>query len=275
MPEGPEIRRSADALSASLAGRPALLVEFAYSHLKAAAKRLTGQHIDAIEPRGKAMLTHFSNGETIYSHNQLYGEWCVLGRGEAPQPKLQIRLAIHTESAVAVLYSASDIEVWQTAKIHLHPYIRKLGVELLAAPTRLADVLAQIEKPMWARKSLATALLDQGFLAGIGNYLRSEILFVARIHPSVRIAELSTEQRSSLAKAALELTRQSYRTAGITNDTATACRLKAAGLPFARYRHWVFDRAGESCHRCASTISRIEVSGRGLYWCSDCQQKLR
>lgn len=273
MPEGPEIRRSADILSAILAGRHALLVEFAYPHLNAAAKRLTGRHIEAIEPRGKAMLTHFSNGETIYSHNQLYGEWCVLSRGEAPQPKLQIRLAIHTENAVAVLYSASDIEVWQTAKIHSHPYIRKLGVELLAASTRLADVLAQIEKPAWARKSLAAALLDQGFLAGIGNYLRSEILFAACIHPSARIADLSAAQRLSLAKAALALTRQSYRTAGITNDTGVARRLKASGLPFARYRHWVFDRANESCHRCASIISRIDVSGRGLYWCPSCQQE--
>jgi endonuclease-8 len=271
MPEGPEIRRSADTLSTHLVGRRALLVEFAFPHLKPAARRLTGQRINAIEPRGKAMLTHFSNGESIYSHNQLYGEWCLLSRGESPQPKLQIRLAIHTNDTIAVLYSASEIEVWQTAKIHLHPYIRKLGVELLATSTRLEDVLTQVENPAWARKSLAAALLDQGFLAGIGNYLRSEILFVARIPPSARIAALSGAQKRELAEAGFNLTRQSYQTAGITNDLVIAERLKAAGLPFGRYRHWVFDRAGEPCHRCGTVIARLDLSGRGLYWCATCQ----
>ncbi len=271
MPEGPEIRRAADVLSAAIAGCKALLVEFAFPHLQVVAKRLTGQHVDSVEARGKAMLTHFASGETIYSHNQLYGEWSVLKPGDLPQPNLQIRLAIHTAKTIAVLYSASEIEVWKKTDIDRHPYIRKLGVELLAPATTTRDVLAQINRPEWARKSLTAALLDQGFLAGIGNYLRSDILFVARIHPSSRIADLSATQRQALARAALKLTRQSYRTAGITNDLALAKQLKDAGLPFSRYRHWVFDRAGEVCHRCGSMIARIDVSGRGLYWCRTCQ----
>ncbi len=183
MPEGPEIKHSADELATALVGERAQLVEFAFPHLIAHGTRMHAQTIIGVEPRGKAMLTHFSHGQTIYSHNQLYGQWRVLKRGEEPQPRLQIRLAIHTDAVVAVLYSASDISVWARERIDAHPYIAKLGVELLAESTRLADVLAQINDPRFARKSLAALLLDQAFLAGIGNYLRSEILFVARIHP--------------------------------------------------------------------------------------------
>jgi endonuclease VIII len=244
MPEGPEIKRSADALAAALNGKRARLVEFAFPHLIPHAPNMRDQIVTGVEPRGKAMLTHFNHGVTIYSHNQLYGQWRVLKRDQAPQTGLQIRLAIHTDDVVAVLYSMS---------------------------TKLADVLAQINAVRFARKSLAALLLDQGFLAGIGNYLRSEILFVARIHPAARIAELNAAKRLRLAEAALNLTRQSYQTRGITNDMMIVQRLKKQGVSYGRYRHWVFDRDGEKCHVCAGVIERIDVSGRGLYFCMRCQ----
>ncbi len=272
MPEGPEIKRSADELSAAILGKRAWLVEFAFPHLAAHAPAMREQIVTRVEPRGKAMLTHFGHGQTIYSHNQLYGQWRILARGQAPQSGLQVRLAIHTDDSVAVLYSASDISVWPADRVAQHPYITKLGVELLAESTRVADVLAQVNDPRFARKSLAALLLDQGFLAGIGNYLRSDILFVARIHPHARLIDLNAAQRRSLASAAFELTHQSYQTHGITNDLAIVSKLKKQGLSFGRYRHWVFDRDHENCHVCSGAIERIDVSGRGLYWCAHCQR---
>ena len=174
-----------------------------------------------------------------------------------------------------MLYSASEIAVVKTEDVGDHPYIARLGVELLDPLVTLDDVLAQINQPRFARRSLAALLLDQGFLAGIGNYLRSEILFVARLPPAVRIADLDTAYRKALAQAALALTRRSYRTRGITNDPAIARRLKSRGETFGRYRHWVFDRAGYACHACGQPIRRIEISGRGLYLCDHCQFPLR
>lgn len=273
MPEGPEIKRAADALARAISKHRALLVEFAFPHLARRASELTGSVVMAIEPRGKAMLTHFDNGLSIYSHNQLYGQWRVHAHGQAPDPRLQVRLAIHTAERVAVLYSASEIAIWPRAALPSHPYIARLGVELLSDSTKLDDVLTQIDDVRFARKSLAALLLDQGFLAGIGNYLRSEILFVARIHPAARITDLSMLQRRKLANAALDLTCQSYRTDGITNDESLARKLKARGWSYGRYRHWVFDRAGEACHVCAHMIERIDAGGRGLYWCPHCQAR--
>lgn len=273
MPEGPEIKRAADQLARAIQGQPALLVEFAFPQLQSQALLLTGQLIQCVEPRGKAMLIHFANHRSIYSHNQLYGEWAILEHGEPPRTSVQLRIAIHTQRNIAVLYSASSIEVWPTVRIKEHPYIARLGVELLAVGITQKEVLAQINQPRFARKSVAGLLLDQGFLAGIGNYLRSEILFVARIHPDVRLSALSAAQRATLAKAAFDLTHQSYQTSGITNDLCIANRMKAAGDSFSRYRHWVFDRDGESCHVCCNAIRRIDVSGRGLYWCPHCQSQ--
>jgi endonuclease-8 len=273
MPEGPEIRRSADRLARVLAGRRAVLVQFSkdkFPALQNAGRHLTGRMMGAIEARGKAMLTHFEGGLAIYSHNQLYGEWAVF-KGPAPATHLQTRLTIATASHTAVLYSASDISVLKTSELHRHPYLAKLGVELLDPGVTVEDVLAHISQPRFARRSLAALLLDQGFLAGIGNYLRSDILFDARLHPDVRIADLAPEQRMTLARSALTLIHRSYRTRGITNDPAQAKRLKSHGWSFGRYRHWVFDRAGEHCHICDHLIRRIEAGSRGLYLCDYCQ----
>lgn len=273
MPEGPEIRRAADRLKRVLDGRTALTVRFAaekFPALQRFSRRLSGRTVRLVEPRGKAMLTHFDNGLTIYSHNQLYGEWAIF-KGAAPASHLQTRLAITTATHSAILYSASEIEVLSTDAVGTHPYIAKLGVELLDPDVTPGDVQAQVDNGRFARRNLAALLLDQSFLAGIGNYLRSDILFAAGLHPGVRIAGLAPAQRMALAQAALDLTRRSYRTRGITCDPVLAQQLKAQGQRFSQYRHWVFDRAGEPCHLCGHTIRRLEVSGRGLYLCEHCQ----
>lgn len=273
MPEGPEIRRAADRLRRAIEGETALSVRFArdaFPGLQRHHRTLSGRRVIRVEPRGKAMLTHFEHGWTIYSHNQLYGEWAVY-KGEAPPSHLQTRLAIRTATKSAILYSASDISVLKTAEVPKHPYIARLGVELLDPDVSLDDVLAQVSSPRFARRNLAGLLLDQGFLAGIGNYLRSDILFIARLHPARRPADLDDAQRLALARAALDLTRQSYRTRGITNDVALAKRLKAEGWPFGRYRHWVFERAGDACHVCGTTVERHDTGGRGLFLCPRCQ----
>ena len=73
MPEGPEIRRAADELAAAIAGQHVTKTFFAFDHLKPHANRLQGETVCQVMARGKAILTRFSNGLTLYTHNQLYG----------------------------------------------------------------------------------------------------------------------------------------------------------------------------------------------------------
>ena len=77
MPEGPEIRRAADEVSAAVAGKLASRVFFGLDRLKPWEAKLSGYKIASVETRGKAMLIRFSNGFAIYSHNQLYGRWLI------------------------------------------------------------------------------------------------------------------------------------------------------------------------------------------------------
>ena len=111
MPEGPEIRLAADKVAKVLVGHDIVEVEFGLSRLNRFEKYLTGAAVTAVDTRGKAMLTRFDNGLTLYSHNQLYGKWFTLRRPRLPKTRRQLRVGLHTDTHSALLYSASDIEV--------------------------------------------------------------------------------------------------------------------------------------------------------------------
>lgn len=271
MPEGPEILRAAERVARAIAGRVAKQVRLSLPRLARHGAALSGRKVEAVEARGKALLLHFAGGTSIYTHNQLYGVWQVVKPGRVPATQRELRLAIHTRDAWALLYSASDIEVLPRARLARHPYLARLGVELLAPGTTPAQVRAQLDAPRFQRRTLAALLLDQGFLAGLGNYLRSEALYVARLSPDTRLGALTPTQKDALARASLELTRQSYRTGGITNDPRRAARLEREGVAFERYRHHVFDREGEPCWACGTPIARRLGAGRNVFTCAGCQ----
>jgi endonuclease-8 len=271
MPEGPEIRRAADELARALVGRVAETVEFYLPRLAAHGPRLAGQRIVAVTPRAKAMLIRFSGGQTVYSHNQLYGRWKVSRAGRVPGSSRALRLVIANDGHVARLYSATDIELLDEAGLAQHPYLAKLGPDLLDPLTTVATVRATAGTARFQRRALAGLLLDQGFYAGLGNYLRSEILYVAGLRHEQTLGSLTTAERERLADTSLALTRQSYRSRGVTNDLGQAAALKARGVRFADYRHHVFGRDGQPCWRCDEPIVRTDVAGRGIYFCPTCQ----
>lgn len=269
MPEGPEIRRVADRLERAIGRHTVTEVYFAFDQLKPYAQRLNGRSIKRIETRGKGLLIHFDNRLALYSHNQLYGRWMIRDAHDYPNTGRQLRVAIHTAEKSALLYSASDIAVLTPAEIATHPFLSRLGPDVVSdAPERVAT---QVANTRFARRRLGALLLDQQFLAGVGNYLRSEILFVAGLHPLMRPADCSEEQLDALADTAVTLARRAYRHAGVTNDLKLARALKAEGQPRSRYRHWVFARGGRPCRQCGTPVTEMTVASRRLYLCPACQ----
>lgn len=273
MPEGPEIRRAADRIAGAIANKPLQEVWFAFPHLKKYETQLGASQIQQVETRGKGLLMHFDCGLSIYSHNQLYGKWMIRKAYNYPQTKRQLRLALHCDRKSALLYSASDIDVLDGAGIQAHPFLSRIGPDVLSSSTTVEQVQERLSCDRFRRRRLTTLFLDQHFLAGLGNYLRSEILFVARVHPSLRPADCTDEQIEKLAEAALALPRQSYETGGITNDIAWAAKLKSQGFARRVYRHWVFARAGQLCWVCATPIVKDSQGGRRYYYCPQCQEE--
>ncbi len=275
MPEGPEIRRVATRIHKVLAGREAQKVVFTQPKVARFSQQLSGQRVEWVSSRGKALLTHFDNGLTIYSHNQLYGRWYITRRDKPPRTNRTLRLAICTETHSALLFSASDIEVHSAETLASQKYLARLGPDALDEEVVWRDVLARLQDPKFAGRSLAALYLDQSFVAGIGNYLRSEILFSAGVNPLDRPKDLLRRQLGALARNTVVLTRQAYATSGVTNTPGRVKKLQAKGLSRRRYRHLIFDRQNEDCYHCGSTVERIEVSSRRIYLCHICQPSMR
>jgi endonuclease-8 len=131
MPEGPEIQLAADASRGQLLDGQQRPFFLPLMSLKKYEELLTGVAVTAVQARGKAMLTRFANGWNIYSHNQLYGQWIVRAAYDFPDTNRQLRLAIHNEAKSALLYSASDIAVLPDGELDSHPFLSKLGLDLL------------------------------------------------------------------------------------------------------------------------------------------------
>ena len=271
MPEGPEIRRAADDLAAVLVDRPITGVFFKFPRLKRYQRRLQGEVVTAVDTHGKALLTRFGNDLVLFSHNQLYGRWYVTAAGDVPDTQRSLRVALHTADNSALLYSASSIDVVHAAKLDQHPFLRRLGPDVLDSTLTAGDIVARMGLDRFRRRSLGALLLDQAFLAGNGNYLRSEILFFAGLSHRARPADLTLAQQRRLARQILAVAARSYRTAGITNPESRVATLKRAGLTRRQLRFAVFGRAGKPCYVCDTPIEKANVGSRRLYFCPSCQ----
>ncbi|MEM1451815.1 MAG: endonuclease VIII [Planctomycetota bacterium] len=273
MPEGPEIHRAADRIADAVVGERAELVEFGLDCLRPWEAQLTGATVTDIEARGKAILTRFDCGVAVYSHNQLYGKWYVQRAGTYPRTGRSLRMEVRGPKRAALLYSASEIEILRPEEEPDHPYLGKLGPDAVDPDTTVDEVLRQMEDRRFAGRNLGGLLLDQAFVSGLGNYLRSEILWWAGLHPSHRPKDLDAEEQRDLARWILDVTRQSYDTGGITDCLWRAGEAKAAGVQRRDYRHAAFARAGKPCPECGTRIDKVEVGSRRLYLCTACQPR--
>lgn len=262
MPEGPEIRRAADKLVAAAAGKTLRHVWFAFPELKQYESVLIGQHIEQIVTRGKALLTYFSNGLVLYSHNQLYGVWRVVNAGETPQTKRDLRIRLETQDAAILLYSASDIHMLTRETIATHPFLQRIGPDVLDLTLTWDMVQERLLLPRFRRRQFSGLLLDQSFLAGLGNYLRVEILWHARLAPQRTAQQLNESERHALSQALIDIPRLSYNTRGNVDEN------RHHGAVFA---FKVFHRDGELCERCGNVIEKTSLASRPFYWCPFCQ----
>lgn len=271
MPEGPEIRLAADKLGRVLIDQPLQNVEITMAGHDDLVERLTGSCVTALETRGKALLTYFDNGTVMYSHNQLYGRWMTSKLPRLPKTNRSLRIALDTLTHTARLYSATDIDFMAEDEVELHPFLRNIGPDLLSADLSGEIILERLQSDRFRRRSLGALYLDQHFIAGIGNYLRSEILWDARLAPDSRPMDLTDKQLTQLAKSTLRIGRRAYLQRGVTVTKKLATELKEQGMSYSRYRHYVFTREGEACYHCGDRIRKTTVAGRQFYLCPFCQ----
>ena len=189
-----------------------------------------------------------------------------------PNTSRQLRVALHTNEHSALLYSASSIEILTDKQIADHAFLSKLGPDILDADLDADKIARRLTDKAFRNRALGSLYLQQEFLAGNGNYLRSEILWAARVSPWAQPKSLDEAAIRKLAKQSLVIARRSYRTRGITVTRDEARERKSQGLSYGQYRFQVFDREGQPCFRCGTTIECHSMSSRNLFICPSCQK---
>ncbi len=118
------------------------------------------------------------------------------------------------------------------------------------------------------RGRLKPLLMDQSFLAGVGNIYADEALWAARLHPLRSAASLRSGQPSRLYRELRRILGEAVERRGSSIDDYTA----PEGDGEMQERLLVYQRAGEPCPRCSRPLRRIVVGGRSTHFCSWCQR---
>ena len=271
MPEGPEIRRAADRIGKALLGKVVLDGHWPFPSLNQADGLILGHEVLSVTSRAKAMLIRFSSGWTMYSHNQLYGRWTVHLKTTDHNSRRSLRAEFMTDKHAVRLWSATDIQLVPTAEENGIPFLQRLGPDVLDPAITSTKLQAHLREKKIYRKKGATLMLDQRCFAGLGNYLRSEILHAAGIHPDDRPCDLDDESLGRWATAIKEITQRAYLEKGVTVSKEVALSSKARGEPRRMWRHAVFCRNDRPCLTCGDLVLRKRYAGRRLDYCPSCQ----
>jgi len=278
MSEGPEVKRTAVRLNAALAGETICKIDAHHksiiSWLETEPQALLERKILRVHAIGKHILFDLDNGSHLHNHLLMFGSWRIYGpRGkiETDKPIMEV---IETEKHRAVLRGGSVMELLPAGTLEKHPRVSKLGPDVLGEFFDQKRAMENFRQN--PDEEIGVALLDQEILAGIGNYLKSEILFLARINPHSLISELSDKTLEEIIRISREVTLFSFENSSYTISPEIRARLDEQGMsPFTVGRkHYVFRRTNKACWVCGSPIRQFRQGpgkGRITYYCSNCQ----
>jgi endonuclease VIII len=252
MAEGDTIHRVARRLEDALTDRLIEVAEApsARSPVGRRASELRGRTLERVEARGKHLLAAFSGGLVLHSHLGIDGRWSV--RVGAPKARGRPWLRLRSGEAVAAQYGGKVLRIESAARIRNDPALLRLGPDPLAAGFDADAAVARLLS-LEPSREVGEAILDQRVIAGIGNAIRAEALFRARISPWRRIGDLARDEALAVVERAQEVMQ--------------------AGFSTGRRPRSVYRAPHQPCPRCGTAIrSRGQGdANRIAYWCPRCQ----
>lgn len=230
-------------------------------------RKIKGRCIASVSRRGKFIRLDLSGQQVLFIHLRMTGR-LLFEDNDSPRRKHEHvvmnlagrQLRFSDTRKFGRFYLVTDPE---TVCGHLGPEPLNRGFTLSVFAKRLQSRDRRI-KPL---------LLDQRFVAGIGNIYADEALWEAGIDPRRRAASLSDVDIRRLHRAIPRVLRQGLKNMGTSLGNRETNFYSVAGRRGRnRERLKVFRRAGEPCPRCKKTVRRIVVEQRGTFICESCQR---
>jgi len=236
---------------------------------------LQGEKLDYFDRYGKYLLINM-DGSWLIFHPRMSGK--VWNQNEPPEKPDRVKLVLEfTDPDLNRLYFTSMRRFtrfyWCASKDYSnHEKLNSLG------PDPLKDNYNReaLESSFKGRRAgLKALLMDQSFLAGIGNIYASEICFDIKIDPCRRANEIDDSERERLYRSIPRILKESISAGGSSlqaESSATTYRNTGGQTGSYTHQHRVYGREGKQCLECSSPIKKIKFSGRSTYFCPSCQE---
>ena len=270
MPELPEVETVVRHLRPRLSGRTIRRFDApwpkvtAHAETATVATQLAGRLIKEVARRGKFILLELDRG-LVHIHLRMTGRLLLAPTGAPPGPHDRARF----------IFSGDDDLVFRDMrKFGRIGYLQdRSALEAQLGPEPLdeaftADLMAIMLRKH--RRQIKPLLLDQSFIAGLGNIYADEALFAARIHPRTLSHRISRPKARVLHNAIREILAGSIAAQGTTIINFAWGEDETGGY---RRTLKVFGRQGEQCPVCGTTLVKQWVGQRGTHFCPRCQRK--
>jgi len=270
MPELPEVETIARTLRLGSQNQPALIgrcilgADLLWERTLAEPSpaefipRLTGQVIEDIGRRGKFLYLRLTCDWLLF-HLRMSGDILVKPAGTPRETHDRLVLELDGELQLVFNDARKFGRVWLVDEVdHV---VGNLGPEPLDEGLTAGGFFTRLHG---TQRQLKPLLLDQNFLAGLGNIYVDEALNLAKLHPLIPANHITVEQAECLLESIRIVLRD-----GIARNGASIDWVYRGG-DFQNYFR-VYQRTGEPCPECGTAIARIVVGQRGTHFCPQCQ----
>ncbi|MEG3897352.1 MULTISPECIES: DNA-formamidopyrimidine glycosylase [unclassified Microcoleus] len=203
-------------------------------------------------------------------HLRMTGQLLWVHRSEPLQKHARVRLFFEGNQELRFVDQRTFGQMWYVPE-ETEVSSTVIGLKLLG-PEPFSDEFTTeyLARKLHRRaRPIKTALLDQSLIAGLGNIYADETLFLSGVMPTTLCADLTADQIERIHTAIIQVLQKAIDSGGTTFSNF----LNVQGVN-GNYGGvaWVYNRAGQPCRTCSTTIDRIKLAGRSTHFCPVCQQ---
>ncbi len=281
MPELPEVETVARDLRPRIVGATIAAARCTWARTlrthdpEAFALAVAGRTIESVGRRAKLLVIGLSGDVALTIHLKMTGQLFVVPAGARQDPYVRLVLAFEDgrELRFRDIRKFGKVGLYERDPATGELVIERGGSAVFAAigPEPLDDAftLRDFRRRVRARRGrLKPLLLDQSFLAGVGNIYADEALWLARLHPLRSAPSLRPDDERRLYEAIRAILAEAVERRGSSVDDYTA----PDGDGEMQERLQVYQRTGDPCPRCGRPVRRIVVGARSTHFCSWCQR---
>jgi len=271
MPELPEVETVRQTLRNLVIGKRISKVEVYHnniieSNLNQFKSDLVGQEIIEIERIGKYLIFIFDDFEMI-SHLRMEGKYFL---SEDNIKTKHDHVMFHLSDSSVLKYHDTrkfgKMNLVERGTYKVTKSIAKLGYEPFDERLKAKELYARFKK---TSRPIKTTLLDQTFIAGLGNIYVDEVLFLSKLSPTESANNITLKKTQEIIDNSVKVLNKAIELGGTTIHSYQSSE-GVTGL--FQNELLVHTKVGENCPECDEIIIKTKVGGRGTYLCPNCQK---